>query len=96
MPGGNDLTGPALKVNPAVTKVSDAIEYPVWNKVIEDAIKATNKNPDVCQNNTWCIQKFRICAIDFSVETDELTPTFKLKRSQVSEKYAELIEDMYK
>lgn len=42
------------------------------------------------------VQKFTILPTDFSVSTDELTPTFKLKRSFVAEKYATAIGAMYK
>jgi len=38
------------------------------------------------------IRNFRVLANDFSVETGELTPTFKIKRSVVNEMYAGEIE----
>ncbi len=41
------------------------------------------------------IKKFRLIDILLTAEDDELTPTMKLKRSFVSEKYSKLIEDMY-
>ena len=33
---------------------------------------------------------------DFSLEEDEITPTMKLKRNVVSEKFQEEIENLYK
>gem|GEM_PF-1064446 len=41
------------------------------------------------------IRNFRVLANDFSVETGELTPTFKIKRSVVNEMYAGEIEACY-
>jgi long-chain acyl-CoA synthetase len=41
------------------------------------------------------IKKFRLIDILLTAEDDELTPTMKLKRSFVSEKYDTLIQSMY-
>ena len=41
------------------------------------------------------VKKFRILPRPFSVETGELTPTLKLKRSVVARKFAAEIESMY-
>jgi len=41
------------------------------------------------------IKKFRLIDVLLTAEDDELTPTMKLKRSFVSEKYSKLIESMY-
>ena len=41
------------------------------------------------------IKKFVLLPRDFSIETGELTPTLKLKRKVIWERYQEKIEDMY-
>jgi len=41
------------------------------------------------------IRKFRLIEHQLSAEDDELTPTLKLKRKFVNEKYKQLIESMY-
>mgnify|MGYP000679929950 CR=1 FL=1 len=41
------------------------------------------------------IKKFRLIDVLLTPEDEELTPTMKLKRSYVSNKYNELIESMY-
>jgi len=41
------------------------------------------------------IKKFRLIEHQLTAEDDELTPTMKLKRKLVSEKYRELIDSMY-
>ena len=42
------------------------------------------------------IKKFRLIDVLLTAEDEELTPTMKLKRSFVSSKYNDLIEDMYR
>merc|ERR1719379_1553669 len=89
------LDGEALKVSPGVTTITAAMTDPTWQKYIEDGIKATNKSP-ACPSNASTIQKFKILPRDFSVETEELTPTLKLKRSVACKNFHDIIEEMYK
>ena len=42
-----------------------------------------------------CIQKFRVIPVDLSIGGGEMTPTMKLKRKVIQEKYADLIAEMY-
>merc|ERR1719408_375547 len=39
LPGTDELTGDALKVDPSVTKVSAARDHPAFLKIVEDAVK---------------------------------------------------------
>ncbi|MEM6787037.1 MAG: long-chain fatty acid--CoA ligase [Myxococcota bacterium] len=41
------------------------------------------------------IKKFRVLDKPFSIETGELTPTLKVKRSVVNKKFTEVIDDVY-
>ena len=41
------------------------------------------------------IKKFRLLANEWTVETKELTPTMKIKRKVITEKYASVIDEMY-
>jgi long-chain-fatty-acid--CoA ligase ACSBG len=94
-PGTDNLAGPALEVNPKVTKISQAIKDPVWQKYIQAAIEGTNNNSTVCASNAWKVQKFAILPRDFSIETGEFTATLKLKRSVAEEMWHDLIEGLY-
>jgi long-chain acyl-CoA synthetase len=42
------------------------------------------------------VRKFRILDRDFLEEENEITPTLKVKRKQINEKYAEVISEMYR
>jgi len=95
LPGGDDLTGAALQVSPGVTKISQAMKDPVWQKYIQAGIDATNNNPTVCQNNAWKVQRFAICPRDFSIQTGELTATLMLRRPVAEEIWKGLIDPLY-
>ena len=41
------------------------------------------------------IKRFRLIDVQLTAEDEELTPTMKLKRRLVNEKYRDLIESMY-
>lgn len=90
-PGTDNLLGPALAVNPSVTTISAASKDEAFKAYITDAITQVNKG----LNPPSRIQRFSILPADFSVETEELTPTLKLKRSVVTKKWDALIESMY-
>ena len=42
------------------------------------------------------IKKFRLIEQQLTAEDDELTPTMKLKRKFVNEKYKDMIDEMYR
>mmetsp|Transcript_58206 Transcript_58206/g.136109 ORF Transcript_58206/g.136109 Transcript_58206/m.136109 type:complete len:742 (-) Transcript_58206:131-2356(-) len=94
-PGGDELAGSALAVNPKVTKVSQAMKDPIWQSYIQAGIDKTNSNTTVCQNNAWKIQKFAILPRDFSIQTGEFTATLKLKRSVAEETWKEVVDSLY-
>ena len=61
-------------------------------KYIMDAIKRSNTR---AVSNASKIHKFMIAPTDFSLAGGELTPTLKVKRHYVAEKYEKEIEEMY-
>jgi len=94
-PGTTELDGPAAKLVPGVTTIEQACKNREFIAAIEKWVNAVNKNGAVCPSNAAKIAKFSILPLDFSVETDELTATLKLKRGVVEKKYAATIEAMY-
>ncbi|MBU3915593.1 AMP-binding protein [bacterium] len=61
------------------------------NKLIEAEVEAVNKNFARVET----IKKFRLIDILLTADDDEITPTGKLKRNFVSEKFKDLIDSMY-
>lgn len=60
-------------------------------KEIEGAVNEVNKSLAKVEG----IKKFRVLERDFLQEENEITPTMKVKRKQINEIYADVIEDMY-
>jgi long-chain-fatty-acid--CoA ligase ACSBG len=92
-PGTDVLAIGAKDLVPGVTKISEAAKNADYIETIKNAIVQTNK--DVAPSRAAWIQKFAILPHDFSVQGEELTPTFKLKRSVVAKKYANTVDAMY-
>lgn len=61
-------------------------------KLIESEIKKIN-GPGIKENET--IQKWALVADEWSIDTGELTPSLKLKRRLVEEKYKSLIRHLF-
>jgi long-chain acyl-CoA synthetase len=53
------------------------------------------KNANQAVSKAEAIRKFRILPVDFTVLTGELTPTLKVKRKVVADKFAADIEQLY-
>ena len=80
-PGTDKLDAGALRVNPAVKTITEALDDSVWIDQVKLAIEKANDNPKVCHNNAFKIQK--------------LTPTKKMKRPVVEKAFGKQIEMMY-
>lgn len=75
----------------AEASVEDLREDPDLVAEIELAIKDANQHVSHAES----IRKFRILPCDFTVLTGELTPTLKVKRNVVAEKFADEIAAIY-
>lgn len=53
-------------------------------KIIKEGIEVANKK---AISNAQRVQKFTILNAEFSVDSGELTPTLKLKRKIINQKY---------
>jgi long-chain acyl-CoA synthetase len=78
--GIDDATIPSLARHPEVISL------------IQAALDAANANYAPVEQ----VKKFFILDHDFSQETGELTPTLKVKRNVVEEKYADLFDELYR
>ena len=58
-------------------------------------VDAAVKQANLAVSHAESIRKFRILPVDFTEDTGELTPTMKVKRNVVAEKFASDIESIY-
>ncbi len=71
--------------------VGDLVTDPDLVAEVDAAVKQANQSVSHAES----IRKFRILPVDFTEDTGELTPTMKLKRKVVAEKFAPDIEAIY-
>jgi long-chain acyl-CoA synthetase len=76
---------------PAGASVSDLVADPDLNAEVDAAVKQAN----LAVSHAESIRKFRILPVDFTEDTGELTPTMKVKRKVVAEKFAHDIDAIY-
>lgn len=74
------------------TTYASLTKAPEINKLIQKEVDAVNQK----LSGVETIKKFRLIDIVLTVDDDEVTPTSKLKRKIVSEKFKDLIEEMYR
>lgn len=75
----------------ASATVGDLAEDPDLVGEVELAVKDANQ----AVSHAESIRKFRILPVDFTEDTGELTPTMKVKRKIVAEKFASDIDALY-
>jgi long-chain acyl-CoA synthetase len=76
---------------PADASVADLATDPDLVAEVDAAVK----NANLAVSHAESIRKFRILPVDFTEDTGELTPTMKVKRNVVAEKFASDIESIY-
>jgi long-chain acyl-CoA synthetase len=67
------------------------LDDPQMRRIVDDHVAERNRR--LARFET--IKRYRIVKGEFSQESGELTPSLKLKRNVIRERYAELIESMY-
>ena len=76
----------------SVATVGDLATDPDLVAEVDRAVNEANQ----AVSRAEAIRKFRILPVDFTEETGELTPTMKVKRKVVAQKFASDIEALYK
>jgi long-chain acyl-CoA synthetase len=83
--------GPWAKDEGLPTDVPALATHPAVRALVQEALDEVNaRYAKVAQ-----VKKFAILDHDLSVETGELTPTLKVKRRVVEEKYADVLDGLY-
>jgi long-chain acyl-CoA synthetase len=73
------------------TSIEEAAEHPDVYAEVERAVKEGNERLARIEQ----VKRFRLLATEWTPESEELTPTMKLKRPVVHERYADEIESLY-
>lgn len=81
----------ASVVGSSARNSAEAATCPHFMAYLQREIEAANQHLARVQQ----VKRFAVLANELTIEGGELTPTMKLKRRVVSEKYASVIEDLY-
>jgi long-chain acyl-CoA synthetase len=72
-------------------KLPSLYSHPLIQKAIHECVQKVNRELASYEQ----IKRYRIITQPFDIESGDLTPTLKIKKRQVMQKYAHLIEEMY-
>jgi long-chain acyl-CoA synthetase len=81
----------ARKAGIVFTSIADLAPHPAVRAEIQKAVDECNRHV----SNVEAVRRFTILPVEWTPESEELTPTLKLKRRIVSEKYELEIDEMY-
>ncbi|HYL08005.1 MAG TPA: hypothetical protein VEU76_05615, partial [Candidatus Udaeobacter sp.] len=81
----------ARKAGISFASTVELAEHPAVHAEIQKAVDDCNRHV----SNVEGIKRFTILPVEWTPESEELTPTLKLKRRVVWQKYTREIEDMY-
>lgn len=73
------------------SKIEDLMTHPTLASQIEQSVKDLNKNLASYES----IKRFKLLPRDFTMEAGEITPSLKLKRKVITEKYKAEIDSLY-
>ena len=95
MPGDKltpEVLGILKDIGSSATTIAEAVQDPLVRKFVDKAIEEVNSN---ATSRAQHIRKWIFLTKDFSIPGGELTPTMKVKRKFVNEKYSSEIEKLY-
>lgn len=75
----------------AFNNITDLIQKPEIDSLYKTLVDSLQEKLSHFER----IKKFKLMPQEFSIENNEVTPTFKLKRKVIAKKYASLIDEMY-
>ena len=76
-------------------EVIDSVAHLIFVPVLFGDIGQAVEQANQAVSHAESIRKFRILPVDFTVLTGELTPTLKVKRNVVTQRFASEIEAIY-
>jgi long-chain-fatty-acid--CoA ligase ACSBG len=82
----------AGQIGSSAKTMTEAAADPLWKKYLDDGMKRANARTT---SNAQVVQKWKMLPVDFCEKAGDLTPTLKLKRNVVVNKYADLIDSIY-
>ena len=81
----------ARKAGIVFTSIADLAGHPAVRAEIQKAVDECNRQV----SNVEAVRRFTILPVEWTPESEELTPTLKLKRRIVAEKYKGEVDEMY-
>lgn len=91
VPNTDELITYAESSNIQFTNNTELIEHSEVYKLIESEIKTLQKNHAKYER----VRRFVLLTTQFTIESGELTPTLKLKRKVIEEKYKNTLDKLY-
>ncbi len=81
----------ATERGPDSTGLDDVIEHPNFKPVISEAVERVSSDLSVIEK----VRRFTLTAEAFTIDNGMMTPTLKIRRHMIREKYGETLEALY-